>query len=1085
MNEGPSPSIPGFEIETEIGRGATGRVFAARQIALDRRVAIKIITTQGAKGQRRALRLFREARLAGALDHPGVVRGIDAGQGPGFVWFAMEFVLGRNLEEHLLRSGPLPLWRVLQIATEALLALTHVHGRGVVHRDLKPSNILIDEEGHVRLLDLGLARREVDPKLTDDSLSLGTPLYMSPEQARNPESVDFRSDLFSLGATLYRALCGMAPFEASSVSAVLTRLLYENPDPPSAHVRGLAPSVDLVFERALQKERHRRYQRASEFLDDIQALKRGTPISNRTLARKVKRSWRKEATLAFVLMAGGGGYLAWRALRTGDQPETPQRLELDRDSKTALKLAFEKALRVPESASLPELARALESSSRFGRDLGDMVTRDQADSISVLIDRMNAGISKLAANSLSDSEASHGDDLEDAGARSRARFERDLRQLLGNLDHLPAEVAHHAEKEFREVKRLADEKAESVRVATLTRLLAALTEFGAKDDSTIPREDLEKEADLILESAGGIRRLDSARRTRVRTERDAAVLARLRGPEQRWKAVLSEVEILRERGFLKSARERLHAEAERHKSAVPASGLEAERLDSELKAIGLRELSRAQEIVRNLGRPGLAAMAPEALKASILEFDRLVSEMSGREDEVEGLRHLLVQGTALRDVLEKGGSLRERLRGLVKGKVAEHPPMALGLRKGPRTSERRIVGVTDADELKTIRVSDGSGYNYALSELDATTVASLVRVLGGDVTSHESVALAYLEGNDTLAFALLDVAKDDGSESRSMLLERVQRALGERRKSLETDAEKASLQDLTAARRVILAGRYSDALPILDQALRRKPKIAAASAGLFDELKDLRASVVLEIEGAADRKLFGPLIDGDLESDAETGWVEMRWPLFSGRGLAAFGVPPGATPNERGLSVPSGSESKMKAPNEADAVKLELPGLEASELEISFDFTPGPGAPSTYFGLESNDFAFLSIGSVADHSPFLGQPLHGLEHGLRERRTVGRGALWRGTLAGYRAEFKMDGPKITLNPGETVRVRLRIEEKGKSATLMIGSSTFSVAKQVPRKSLEGQFRLVAWPEFEVSHVALRFRRPASGEAGRK
>src|SRR5262249_40094109 len=156
--------------------------------------------------------------------------------------------------------GPWPWRKAVTLGLEVLDALDHAHGKGVVHRDLKPSNILIDQDGHARILDLGLARRETDPRLTHEGGTVGTPRFMAPEQALDPGKVGGRADLFALGAVLYRTMAGIGPFDAETVAAVLTRLLYDDPTPLSMLNSDLPEAVSLVIDKVLEKNPDHRFK---------------------------------------------------------------------------------------------------------------------------------------------------------------------------------------------------------------------------------------------------------------------------------------------------------------------------------------------------------------------------------------------------------------------------------------------------------------------------------------------------------------------------------------------------------------------------------------------------------------------------------------------------------------------------------------------------------------------------------------------------------------------------------------------------------------------------------------------------------
>ncbi len=264
------PEIPGYRIEETLGRGATGVVYRATQLAVDREVALKVLHPDLAGRPRAVRRLQREARTAARLAHPNIVSAIDMGQVGPLWWYAMELVSGESLAARLKRVGRLTEREALRFFAPLVDALDHAFRQGVVHRDIKPANILIDKEGRARLVDLGLAFREDDPLITSPGSTLGTPHYVSPEQARNPGQADTRSDIWSLGATFYHALCGRPPFSGESVAEILSGVLYGRVTEPRELVPGLSRSISLVLRKCLARDPAGRYQAPHDLLEDLE-----------------------------------------------------------------------------------------------------------------------------------------------------------------------------------------------------------------------------------------------------------------------------------------------------------------------------------------------------------------------------------------------------------------------------------------------------------------------------------------------------------------------------------------------------------------------------------------------------------------------------------------------------------------------------------------------------------------------------------------------------------------------------------------------------------------------------------------------
>ncbi|MGA1605626.1 MAG: protein kinase domain-containing protein [Planctomycetota bacterium] len=263
-----------YEILARIGSGAMGTVFKARQKHMNRIVALKVLKPALARDERYVERLRREARIVGKLNHPHIVTGYDLGEEGGYHFFVMEFVEGRSLRQLLHEWGMFPEEQVLDVAVQIAGALAHAFDCGVIHRDVKPGNILIDKDGRVKLTDMGLAKVETDLQLTREGATVGTPQYISPEQARDPRSADVRSDLYSLGATLFHMATGQTPFHADTIGELITKVLHERPPTALSVNPALGDGLSLVIRKLLSKDPDLRYQNPRELLVDLQRLQR-------------------------------------------------------------------------------------------------------------------------------------------------------------------------------------------------------------------------------------------------------------------------------------------------------------------------------------------------------------------------------------------------------------------------------------------------------------------------------------------------------------------------------------------------------------------------------------------------------------------------------------------------------------------------------------------------------------------------------------------------------------------------------------------------------------------------------------------
>ncbi|MBI4161798.1 MAG: serine/threonine protein kinase, partial [Acidobacteria bacterium] len=262
-----------FRILAKIGEGGMGVVYKAEDLRLRRAVALKILPGEALADGERRVRFLREARAAAAVTHPNIATIHEVDEAEGILFIAMEHIEGKTLRS-LIRGNPLPVREALRIAVEIAEGLTRAHQARVIHRDLKPGNIMVTDDGHVKVLDFGLAKllEGEDPsssersrlgtisgERTREGTVLGTPSYMSPEQSRG-QSVDGRSDLFAFGIVLYEMVTGRAPFEGPSPMDTVTAILHEAPVPASEVNGEVPPELDRILGKCLEKNPADRYQ---------------------------------------------------------------------------------------------------------------------------------------------------------------------------------------------------------------------------------------------------------------------------------------------------------------------------------------------------------------------------------------------------------------------------------------------------------------------------------------------------------------------------------------------------------------------------------------------------------------------------------------------------------------------------------------------------------------------------------------------------------------------------------------------------------------------------------------------------------
>ncbi len=275
-----------YKIISSIGKGGMGEVFLAQDIKLNRKVALKILPNEFAEDKDRMSRFVREAQSVSALNHPNIITIHEIAESAGTHFIATEFIDGKTLNDYK-KSNPLDYKSALEIAIQIASALDEAHHAGIVHRDIKPDNVMIRSNGLVKILDFGIAKLaargesgEETPTAmqgaTTPGMIIGTPQFMSPEQARG-RGVDHQTDIFSFGVVLYEMLSGASPFAGETVSDVIAAVLTKEPPP----LTNIPPELAAIVNKALQKDKSKRYQSAKELLDDLKEIKQDLEIQDR------------------------------------------------------------------------------------------------------------------------------------------------------------------------------------------------------------------------------------------------------------------------------------------------------------------------------------------------------------------------------------------------------------------------------------------------------------------------------------------------------------------------------------------------------------------------------------------------------------------------------------------------------------------------------------------------------------------------------------------------------------------------------------------------------------------------------------
>jgi hypothetical protein len=323
-----------------------GIVYKARDIHLDRFVALKMLPLERTTDPERRRRFVQEAKAASALNHPNIIHIYDIDEAEGVLFIAMEYVAGKTLDQWAGRKGQ-PLHEVLRHAIQIADALAAAHLAGIIHRDLKPSNIMVNEQGLVKVLDFGLAKlaeRSVDESdatqtvhmderpRADEGTIVGTVAYMSPEQCEG-KKVDARSDIFSFGAVLYEMVTGRRAFSGASRMATLSAILRDDPKPASKIAENLPPDLEKILARCLRKDPARRFQHMADLevaMEEVKEESESGKLAAVAASPKARRRSRLVMMAALLVIAAGQGVAWWLARPSrASLPRTPVQLTFD------------------------------------------------------------------------------------------------------------------------------------------------------------------------------------------------------------------------------------------------------------------------------------------------------------------------------------------------------------------------------------------------------------------------------------------------------------------------------------------------------------------------------------------------------------------------------------------------------------------------------------------------------------------------------------------------------------------------------------------------------------------------------------
>jgi serine/threonine protein kinase len=343
----PGDRVGSYEVVEELARGGMGAVFVARHVELDRRVALKVMLSAGEASPEEQQRFLNEAQAASKLNHPGIVTVHEVGMQAGLAFLAMELVEGESLGDRLRRVGQLDLEEAARLVADVARTLEAAHAAGLLHRDMKPANVLLSADGLAKITDFGIALDTTESdRLTRTGQLLGTPVYMSPEQARGQRNLDRRADVYSLGAILYESITGQRLFEGGSLANILVKVNRVEPVRPSSLRKQISPALEEICLKALRKRRMDRYPSAAALAADLERFLAGKePEVLRDSLGRSRRSRRAVAIAAGAALVLVGGLVA--ATRDADPPpvtptavveETPSTVDAPEPTETDKRL---------------------------------------------------------------------------------------------------------------------------------------------------------------------------------------------------------------------------------------------------------------------------------------------------------------------------------------------------------------------------------------------------------------------------------------------------------------------------------------------------------------------------------------------------------------------------------------------------------------------------------------------------------------------------------------------------------------------------------------------------------------------------